>query len=111
MRGNTPSVAIFALDPYYMHITGEDEMGFALSPSEADWPMLPLTAVRSACFLHWRKSGLRNYGPRRVGASLERNFRLLQAKYGLGWVVLQQSQIVDLQCPYQNRAVKVCKVD
>jgi len=112
VRGNTPSVAIFALDPYYMHITGEDENGFRaiaqrsrLADASTDSgavSMFPPLAEE------WLAQLRAQAGWREFGAA---DFRLLQAKYGLGWVVLQQSQIVDLQCPYQNRAVKVCKVD
>jgi hypothetical protein len=39
------------------------------------------------------------------------DFRRLRVKYGVSWVVLGQPGVTDLQCPYQNHAVKVCKVD
>jgi len=35
----------------------------------------------------------------------------LGAKYGVGWVVLQQPGVPGLDCPYQNSAVLVCRVD
>jgi PAS domain-containing protein len=39
------------------------------------------------------------------------DFRRLRVKYGVSWVVLEQPGVTDLQCPYQNHAVKVCRVD
>ncbi len=112
VRGNTPLDAIFALDPCYMHISMEDENGFraiaqrsrladALTDSGAVSMFPPLAE-------EWLAQVRTQAGWRDFGAA---DFRLLQAKYGLNWVVLQPSQVVDLQCPYQNRAVKVCRVD
>ena len=112
VRGNTPSDAIFALDPYYMHISGEDENGFraiaqrsrladGLTDSGAVSMFPPLAE-------EWLAQAQAQAAWRQFGAA---DFRRLHAKYGLNWVVLQQSQMADLQCPYQNRAVKVCRVD
>ena len=112
VRGNTPRDAIFALDPYYMHIAGEDENGFravaersrladALTDSGAVSMFPPLAG-------EWLAQVQTQAGWREFGAT---DFHRLQLKYGLNWVVLQQSQAVDLQCPYQNPEVKVCRLD
>jgi len=39
------------------------------------------------------------------------DFRSLGAKYGVGWVVLQQPGVPGLACPYQDSAVLVCRLD
>ena len=112
VRDNTPPEAIFALDPYYMQILGEDENGFrdvAQRSKLADWStdagavtMFPpmaeewLTQVQA-------QSGWRSF-------QLE-DFRKLHARYGVNWVVLQQPGVPNLQCPYENQTVKVCRVD
>jgi hypothetical protein len=39
------------------------------------------------------------------------DFRGLRTRYGVNWVVLQQPGVPDLQCPYQNQVVKVCRIN
>ena len=39
------------------------------------------------------------------------DFRRLALQYGVSWIVLQQPGVTDLQCPYQNQTVKVCRVN
>jgi hypothetical protein len=39
------------------------------------------------------------------------DFRRLSKQYGVNWVVLQQPGVADLPCPYQNPAVKVCRIE
>lgn len=111
-RSNTPSDAIFALNPHYIHIPGEDTNSFrAISERSmlADWDkdggavsMFPeiaeewLTQVQA-------QSGWQNFQPA--------DFRRLRTRYGVKWVVLQQPAGADLPCPYQNQTVKICKVE
>jgi hypothetical protein len=112
VRDNTPPDAIFALDPYYMHITGEDENGFrdvAQRSKLADWStdagavtMFPPMAEE------WLKQVQAQSGWQTFQVQ---DFRHLHAQYGVNWVVLQQPTAPNLQCPYQNQAVKVCRVD
>jgi hypothetical protein len=114
VRDNTPPDAIFALDPYYMSIAGEDENGFrdvAQRSKLADWStdagavtMFPPMAEE------WLEQvqAQDNWDKFRV-----QDFRRLHARYGVNWIVLQLQQPVvpDLPCLYQNQAVKVCRVD
>jgi len=112
VRNNTPTNAIFALDPAYMEIAGEDEQGFraiARRSQTADatkdsgavsmFPVLAdewLRQVRA-------QSGWRNF-------QLQ-DFRRLQLEYGVTWVVLQQPGLPGLDCPYHNEAVLVCRLN
>jgi len=114
VRDNTPPDAIFALDPYYMSIEGEDENGFrdvAQRSKLADWstdagavtmfpPMAEEWLEQVQAQSGWTKFRIQD-------------FRQLRARYGVNWVVLQLQQpgVGDLQCPYENKAVKVCSVD
>ncbi|MBV8051231.1 MAG: hypothetical protein JOZ80_08595 [Acidobacteriaceae bacterium] len=111
IRDNTPKDSIFALDPEYLDISGEDEQGFraiALRSSLADTvkdsgavSMFPPMADE-----WWRQvqaqSGWR-------GFRLQ-DFRRLQADYGVNWLVLQRPGIESLECPYTNSAVAVCRL-
>ncbi len=111
---NTPPDAIFALDPNYMHIPGEDEDGFravAQRSMLADWvsdggavSMFPSLAEEWLA----QVDAHRGWQEFRI-----QDFRGLQARYGVNWVVLTLNQpgVADLQCPYQNQIVKVCRID
>jgi len=112
VRDNTPPNAIFALDPYYMHIPGEDENGFRaiaqrsmLADGVTDSgaaTMFPPLAEEWLMQVHAQNGWPRFQVP---------DFGWLQAKFGVNWVVLEQPGITDLQCPYQNQTVKVCRLD
>jgi hypothetical protein len=112
VRANTPRDAIFALDPWYMHIPGEDENGFE---AVAERSMLAdgvkasgAVSMFPAMADEWlqqmqAQSGWSKFQPQ--------DFLRLQAQYGVSWVVLQQPGIAGLDCPYRNAAMLVCKVD
>jgi len=112
VRANTPRDAIFALDPWYMHIQGEDENGFE---AVAERSMLAdgvkasgAVSMFPAMADEWlqqmqAQSGWSKFQPQ--------DFRRLQAQYGVSWVVLQQPGIAGLDCPYRNAAMLVCKVN
>lgn len=111
IRENTPTDAVFALDPDYMHVAGEDEIGFRCLAERsrlADWvkdngavSMFPGLAAE-----WWNQ----------VQAETPwKQFRLedmqrLKKHYGVSWVVVQQPGVPGLDCAFQNAAVKVCRV-
>jgi hypothetical protein len=109
IRENTPVDAVFALDPQYMHIDGEDEIGFRCLAERsrlADWvkdngvvSMFPPLAEKWWAQVQaqtpWGKFGLED-------------LMRLKQKYGVGWAVVQQPGIAGLHCAYQNSAVQVC---
>jgi hypothetical protein len=111
-RDNTPLDAIFALDPSYMDVSGEDENGFRtiaqrsmLADGNTDSgavTMFPPLAEEWLAQMQaqngWQKFQVQD-------------FRRLRVKYGVSWVVLEQPGVSDLQCPYQNQKVKVCRLD
>jgi hypothetical protein len=113
IRRNTPLDAVFALDPMYMQLPGEDENGFrclaersrladATKDSGAVSMFPPLaeewwTQVRDQT--PWKDFGAAN-------------FTRLKEKYGVSWIVLEESQkpAAGVECPYENSAVKVCRI-
>jgi len=111
-RDNTPPDAIFALDPYYTDVPGEDENGFraiaqrsmladAITDSGAVAMFPPLAEEWLAQIQ--AQSGWQQFRTQ--------DFRRLALQYGVSWIVLQQPGVTDLQCPYQNQTVKVCRVN
>lgn len=108
IRENTPVNALFAIDPYYMDIPGEDEVGFRC------------LAERSRLADGVKDNGVVSMFPplgeewwSQVQAqSPWKNFRAqdfmrLKEKYGIGWIVVQQPA-EGIDCPYDKNAVKVC---
>jgi hypothetical protein len=111
IRQNTPTIAVFAIDPYYMDIPGEDELGFRC------------LAERSRLADGVKDNGVVSMFPplaeewwSQVQAqSPWRNFRAqdflrLKEKYGASWIVVQQPGVESFDCPFTNNTVKVCRL-
>ena len=111
IRQNTPVNAVFAIDPEYMDIAGEDEIGFRC------------LAERSRLADAGKDNGVVSMFPAlaekwwaQVQAQTPwksfhaEDFVRLKNKDGVSWVVVQQPGVAGLDCPYQNSAVRVCRV-
>lgn len=110
---NTPVEAYFAIDPDYLDLPGNDMHGFrALAERSvmADYIkdsgvalLFPAVAER------WRNEvrARRNWG--QFGLL---DFRRLHHDYGVDWVLISASHpsAGELVCPYQNQAVRICRV-
>ncbi len=111
IRNNTPENAVFALDPEYMRIAGEDEIGFrclAQRSRLADWvkdngavSMFPTLADQ------WWSEVQAQTPWKSFGA---KDFSRLKKAYGVGWVVVQEPAGKSLDCPFENSAVQVCRI-
>ena len=111
VRQNTPIDALFALDPEYMDIAGEDENGFRCRAQRSRLAdgvkdngvvsMFPLLAEE------WWSQVQAQTPWKNFQAE---DFARLKAKYGVNWIVIQQSGPAGLTCPFENRAVRVCRV-
>jgi hypothetical protein len=111
IRENTPTNALFALDPEYMHVAGEDETGFRCLAERsrlADWvkdsgavSMFPTLAAewwdQVQAQTPWKNSRLED-------------MQRLKRRYGVNWVVVQQPGVAGLDCAFQNAAVQVCRI-
>ena len=111
IRENTPTDAIFALDPDYMRLPGEDQVGFRCM------------AQRSRMADNVKDGGVVSMFPPLANEWQEQvqaqspwkefhatDFARLQQKYGVSWIVVQQPGVAGLDCPYANSAVLVCRV-
>ncbi|MGC1107266.1 MAG: hypothetical protein WA876_12080 [Candidatus Acidiferrales bacterium] len=114
IRGNTPTDAIFALDPNYMALPEENYQGFRaiaersrLADAKKDWSdavLYPWLSLADDVFAQTEAAaGWKNFGPD--------DFAHLRKNYGVSWVVLQKSITSGLNCPYENAAVRVCRVE
>jgi len=112
IRGNTPVDALFALDPRHMKLPGEDENGFR---ARAERSMLAdLVKDKGACSMFpplsvkWAEQIADQKNWKQFGKG---DFARLRQKYGVSWVVVEQPGPAGLECPYENPAVRVCRVD
>ena len=109
IRFNTPKAAVFALDPKYLAIRGEDRHGFHA------------LAQRSALADSYKYSGVVAMFPKLLPAyeadqQLERgwdrfgdaDFSRLAQVSPVTWVVVEVAQRGRLTCPYVNNTVAVC---
>jgi hypothetical protein len=109
-RQNTPIDAVFAMDPNYMHIEGEDEIGFRclaqrsrLADAVKDngvVSMFPPLADR------WLEEVKAQSPWSQLGIA---DFARLKRDYGVSWVIVQQPGVIGLDCPYENAGVRVCR--
>ncbi len=112
VRDNTPGDAIFALDPYYMRIPGEDENSFRAVAQRSMLADRVSDAGAVTMFPPMAEEWLAQVEAQDNWQGFQvQDFRRLHVQYGLDWVVLTQPGVPNLQCPYQNPTVKVCRVD
>lgn len=114
VKRNTPEDAYFALAPNYMARPGEDEHGFralAQRSMMADYVkdsgvalLFPAVAGR------WQKEVHARDGWPQFEKS---DFMRLRAEFGVDWVVLERAHPAakELNCPYVNDALSVCKLE
>jgi hypothetical protein len=112
IRVNTPTDALFALNPDHMNLPGEDEIGFRacaqrsmLADAVKDKgaaSMFPPLSVKwleqVQAQMNWKQFG-------------REDFERLRRKYGVTWIVDEVPGRQGLECPYQNAVVRVCRVD
>jgi hypothetical protein len=113
VRENTPPKAYFVLNPRYQEIKGEDYHDFrglaersALADFRKDhnvatnWPELaPIWSEQFHDHENWASFTLSD-------------FQRLKKKYGITWAVIESSNRASsgLNCPYQNSALRVCRI-
>jgi len=118
IQQNTPTDALFALDPHYEILPGEDQHGFralaersALADYEKDAGMaarVPPLAPR------WLKEVTALNGWQKFSAA---DFVRLKNDLGVNWILLsrEDSEFADpnpngMTCPYANADVRVCHI-
>jgi hypothetical protein len=111
VRENTSVNAVFALDPFYMDIPGEDEVGFRCLAERSRLAdgvkdngvvsMFPPLAEK-----WWAE--VQDQMPWKTFQKPD--FARLKNKYGIDWVIVQAPQSAGLDCPYRNNVVHVCRL-
>ena len=111
VRVNTPPNAVFALDPHYLALPGEDNHSFralaersALVDDTKDAAVVTQVPTLGQIWLsqHNELKGWRGW---KTG-----DFLNLAETTSANWVIVTQAQGAGLTCPYTNKAVRVCKL-
>ena len=112
IRQNTPVDAVFALDPQYMHIAGEDEIGFRCLAERSRLADAIKDNGVVSMFPPLAEEWWAQVQAQTPWTNFEvQDFARLKSKYGVGWVVVQQPGVAGLDCPHQNLAVRVCRLN
>ncbi|MFZ0687967.1 MAG: DUF6798 domain-containing protein [Terriglobales bacterium] len=111
IRLNTPPDALFALDPYYMKLPGEDFHSFralAERSALADYVKDPSVATQvPSLAVRWKQEvdAQKNWTEFQA-----EDFAHLNTSSGVNWVVLALPAAKGLNCPYFNSRVLVCQL-
>jgi hypothetical protein len=112
IRNNTPDNSLFALDPHYQSLPGENTLGFrAVAERSAlpDWNKDGgVAAIYPQIAPEWFSEARQEQGWNRW--TDQQRLEHLGA-YQVDWVVLTVTQPTQLPCPYQNALVRVCQLD
>jgi hypothetical protein len=111
IRANTPKDAVFALDPGYLKLPGEDTHGFravaersVLADRVKDSGAVSLFPQLAP---EWKaqadsQTGWDHFQPA--------DFRRLATKYPVAWVVTRRPGPPGFACPYMNAELAVCRI-
>ena len=112
VKKNTQTNSLFALDPYYMELPGEDYHGFRALAERSALADVLKDAGMAARVPRLAPRWLREVDATRGWRSFRApDFHSLHNSFGVDWVVLAQPGVTGLNCPYQNRSVMVCRLE
>ena len=111
-RDHTPVDAIFALDPWTMQIPNEDTNGFRciaqrsmLADAIKDSGVVTMFPPLGEKWWH-QVQAQRGWKDFQI-----QDFQRLRSEFGVSWVVVQRPGGAGLDCPYENRTARVCRLD
>jgi hypothetical protein len=111
VRRNTPDNAVFALDANYIDIPGENTEGFRAIAQRASIADSSKDGGAAAVFPRLAERWLTESTAATdlSGISDAERIRRLAPQH-VTWLVLKQSAVTRLDCPYRNDVVKVCRL-
>jgi hypothetical protein len=111
VRDNTPVDAVFALDPDFMQLQGEDTIGFRCLAERSRLADLSKDSGAVSMFPPLAEDWWTEVQAQTPWKSFHaEDFLRLRNRYGVNWVVVQQPGVAGLDCAYQNVAVRVCRI-
>lgn len=108
---NTPIDSLFAIDPFYNRVPGEDSVGFRACAKRSRLADVNKDSGAVSMFPRLAEEWWQQFEAQRNWRQFRKaDFLSLQHQYGIRWVVVETPGVPELQCPYQNAVVMVCKV-
>ena len=111
IKHNTPETALFAMDPHYTTMDGEDAQGFraiaersALPDYAKDGGETSITPQLTAAWIAGQQA------QSQVNAESDADRLAYLSPLGVDWLVLPIASATQLPCPYRNRLVQVCRL-
>ena len=112
IRRHTPKDAVFALDPNYMLLAGDDQHGFravaersALADAVKDSGAVSLFPQLAD---QWKSQVQAQNGWEKFD---RRDFERLAEHYPVTWILTRSPGPIGLECPYENEGLSVCRID
>ncbi|MBV8892392.1 MAG: hypothetical protein JO266_10555, partial [Acidobacteria bacterium] len=111
IQSNTPVDALFAIDPFYNRIPGEDTVGFRACAERSRLADAAKDSGAVSMFPPLAERWWDEFEAQRNWSKFQKqDFINLQRRYGVEWVVLAAPVSSSFDCPYKNPAVAVCKL-
>jgi hypothetical protein len=111
VRDNTPVDALFALDPDFMQLQGENTTGFRCLAQRSRLADTSKDSGAVSMFPPLAEEWWTQVQAQTPWKSFRAaDFLRLKNKYGVNWVVVEQPGVAGLDCGYQNSAVRVCRI-
>ena len=111
IRSNTPVEATVALDANYIDQPGEDAQNFRAVAERSSIPDYAkdggIAAIDPALTPEWTAGQMMQNG---LASASDRQRRAKLASARANWIVLPAISPTSLDCPYQNRSMKVCRL-
>jgi hypothetical protein len=111
IRGNTPEDALFAIDPFYMGVSGEGYTGFRALAQRSRLADAHKDSGAVSMFPPLADEWWQQFQAQRDWKIFTAaDFLRLREAYGANWIVVQSPGLDGLVCPYRNSAVSVCQL-
>jgi hypothetical protein len=111
IRENTPKDALFALDPDYINISGEDAQCFRAIAERSTLPDYSKdggeASIAPELTPAWTLAQTAQQG---LDIATDADRVAALRPQGVAWVVLEAGARTGFDCPYRNAAVKVCRL-
>ncbi|HSW48787.1 MAG TPA: DUF6798 domain-containing protein [Bryobacteraceae bacterium] len=112
IRTNTPKDALFALDPDYMSLPGEDHQGFRVLAQRSRLADAAKDSGPASLMPELAEEWVAQVEAQRDMARFQASdFQMLSDKYGVSWVLLRHAPPQGLACPYQQDGLSVCRIE
>lgn len=111
VRNHTAIDAVFAIDPEFMQLPGEDTVGFRCLAQRSRLADASKDSGAVSMFPPLAEEWWSQVQDQIPWKNFQvEDFLRLKNKYGVGWIVVQQPGVAGLDCAYQNSVVRVCRI-